>query len=62
MVADVEKYFMDLLVNDKNLSAGIGAYITHTFLTIFIHFQFYQICFTYSGYKNSVSFGGENQL
>lgn len=33
VVADVEKYFMDLLENDKNLSAGIGASFPYQFLS-----------------------------
>lgn len=34
---DVEKYFMDLLENDKNLSAGIGVYHCY-FLICFFFF------------------------
>lgn len=57
-VADVEKFFMDLLESDNNLSAGIGMFIFVTrpgfYFSTFVIFSFY------SCYKDPVGVGGEN--
>lgn len=60
IVADVEKYFMDLLVNDKNLSAGIDE--SDNVLTHRTRQFDRSIHFTYSGHKDFASLGGANPL